>query len=601
MLPCSCKRCDPARPRFKFPKTITSGRLNFLSVSQVETFDATTPYGCERKWGWSKLHGLREPQTKAQEVGNEVHEQLQHFESTGQDLLGPIPRAGKHFVHGPGPGLLVEHEELGAVSVAGVPFYVRMDLQNSGDYWLDDDGERRALDCVEVVDHKTSSDIKAWAKSGRELLKTTQMVVYGAYALRDGTSPKVRLSHCYYGTRKREALKSSAVATRQEVEDRLGHVATIVERMKVAAGASSAADLEPDYSKCGRCAHVAICPRPASAQFLAIYALTGVPSGPNLTTGGEQKMPTVLELLKMKKSEPVAPAATPTPAPAPVAPPAPAASALDPAAVNARVAELEAQLAAAKSGAPAPNVTLTGDDARKVVPDLPPHSAVLTSAAIAAAAGVLPPDAPKSGTSAPAADPIPEATLATMSPAIQAAHAEVMSTTHHDPNDSPAYSASGVPLNANAVAEAASAPSAKKTRAKKAAEPEVVTYDPASVASGPKDGGVIQQVTGPLGTGVIITIDAAVSGIEAKSLDSYVDGILAGICETARTFDVRVAPNKDSVLAYGAWKGIVRSRVTASPPPPGVYTLRVGSCEVREEVAWGLQAIPGAVVVRGVR
>lgn len=539
---------------------------------------------------------MKEPSSKSQDTGNEVHEQLQHYTSTGEDVLGPIAREGKRFVHLPGPGLLVEHEELGAVSLAGVPFYVRMDLQNSGEFWLDDDGERQPLRVVEVVDHKTSSDIGSWGKSGRDLLKTTQMVVYGAYALRDGTAPAVRLSHCYYGTRRRESLKSSAEVTRGEVEDRLGAISGIVERMKVAATATTGAELEGDFSKCKRCAHVPYCPRPPSVQFQNVFALMGLTSEqvrPTLPDGGDTTMASVLEKLKMQKSAPAA--ETPTPAPAPVVTPA-AAPAIDQAAVSARVAELEAQLAAAKAGAaPAPNVTLTGADAKKVVPDLPANSAVLTSAAIAAAAGVLPPDAPKSGATAPAADPIPEAMLATMSPEIQQAHAEVFAPTIAQAHEAAALGAPDAAA-VMAAAEAATPPATKKTRAKK--EPETIVQN--ATITAPAERGPFTGI-GTSPSAPLVLIDAVVSGAEATSLESYVTALLARICDKQKTFDVRVAPNKDSILGYGGWRGVVRASVTSDPPPPGVYTLRVGSCEVREEIAWGLQAVPGAVVIRGVR
>lgn len=596
MLPCACKRCQPNRPSFKFPKTIINGQLQFLSVSQVETFDDTTPFGCQRKWGWNKIDGRKEPPSKSQEVGNEVHEQLQHYTSTGEDVLGSVARAGKHFVHRPGPGLLVEHEELGAVSVAGVPFYVRMDLLNTGEFWIDDEGEERPLTCPEVVDHKTSSDIGSWGKTGRELLGTTQMVVYGAYALRGGTASRVRLSHCYYGTKRRESLKSSAEVTRGEIDDRLGAIGQIVERMKVAASAKSGADLEPDYAKCSRCAHVPYCPRPASVQFQGIYALmglTGGPSGPTLPDGGTEDMPSVLEKLKMQKS---APDAAPAPIPAPVGQvgvvvPAPAAPAIDQAAVNARVAELEAQLAAAKAG---PNVTLTGEDARKFAPDIPAGAAVLTSAALAAAAGVLPPDAPVSGSVAPKADPIPPETLVTMSPEIQAAHAATFAPTLEQAHEA---SALGAPDAAAimAAAEAANPASkipdapAKKTRAKKEASHEVVTYATSDVAT-----------VRPISGGIVVFVDSVVSGVETRSLDNYVDALLAKICESQKVIDVRVA-EKGSPLAYGGWKGVIRAMAKDGPPDPGAYTLRVGSCEIRQEIAEGLQSVPGAIVARGVK
>lgn len=554
-------------------------------MSSVERFDSTTTWGCSRAWGFRYIDGLKEPATKSQAEGSDVHEQLQHYTSTGEDHLGPVARAGKRFVHGPGEGLLVEHESLGDVSVAGVPFYVRMDLLNAGPYWLDDGGERRPQEgTAEVVDHKTTSDIAKWAKSGRALLGTTQMVTYGAWALRDGTAGAVRLSHCYYGTRKREALKSTVLATRAEVDDRLGAVAAIVERMKVAATARSGAELEPDTSKCERCHYAPVCPRPLHTRFASLLGLLVEPRRPTLTATEED----AVNLLDRLKSM-----SPPAGAPAPATPPVvgvvvPASGAAHDAELEAAVQRRLAELAAAGQGQP----TLTGAAARAAVPDLPPGAGLAGSGALAsttvsdprALAGVLPPDAPVSGTTAPKADPIPPETLATMPPAVQAAHAEVVSGTLSLPA-LPVTAPVTVPVAqvATPMTPVAKPSKPKRDRPPKAAETPAPT-----------------ETVAPAPTGLVVFVDCAVSGVEARSLDGYVEDMLARLCESQGVIDVRCAP-KDSPLAFGGWRGVVRALVAKGPPEPGTYSLRVGNCEVREEVAWGLQSVAGAVVARGVR
>lgn len=292
-------------------------------------------------------------------------------------------------------------------------------------------------------------------------------------------------------------------------------------------------------------------------------------------------MPSVLEMLKMKKPADAAPVGTV----GLVVPATGAPDPLDSAAVTAAVAKFEGQLAAK-------NVTVTGPAVQALAPDAPTGSAYITSAA--AAASVLPPDAPVSGSTAPKADPIPAETLATMSPAIQQAHAETFSAgSGASAWERGAVGTSSVPaIPVNEADEKTIndlvAKNSKKPRAKKS-EPDVT----------PPAGSITAVDTTP--SAPVILIDVAVSGMTVTPFDPYVDALLAGICESCGTFDVRNAPNKDSILAFGAWKGIVRSRVKGSPPPPGVYSFRVGSCEVREEIAWGLQSVPGAVVVRGVK
>ncbi len=324
-------------------------------------------------------------------------------------------------------------------------------------------------------------------------------------------------------------------------------------------------------------------------------------------------MPSVLEMLKMKK----APAGDPAPVippvvetVTPVVNPAP-----DKDAVNARVAELEAQLAAAKAGA---NVTLTGEAARALVPDLPPGASVITSAATAekaialaavgenvpatrsALASVTPPDVPASNTTAPAADPIPAEQLATMSPAIQEAAKAVAAEyaasqvapvgktiaqireEQHAADLATGPKDGGVIVGAPAGTPAPEAPKPKRGRPPKSTPPSGIGTSP----SGPKEGGVI------------IMVDTIVHGAEPESLDAYFDAMVARMCEKDGIADVRMAP-KDSFLAYGQWRPVIDMMVKSEPPAPGLYSFRVGGDDVRLAFAWALQSVPGAIVVWG--
>ncbi len=238
--------------KITFPSTVNkqTKKLNFLSVSSVEKFDPTIAFGCPRAWGFRYIDGIRDEATDAKSTGDAVHEQLEHYLKTGEDVLSVIPRAGKHLIYEPGPGLVVEHD------------------------YLDGDGQRRALDCAEVNDWKTTSGDKRTgavagkAKLGIELMsKTVQMPVYGAWALKLGGGDSVRLSHTYFGTRRREALKSTTLVTRNEVEDRIEQIRRTIAKMVDSATATTGAELEPNYNVCHAtqkgCQYLSICPRSA--------------------------------------------------------------------------------------------------------------------------------------------------------------------------------------------------------------------------------------------------------------------------------------------------------------------------------------------------
>lgn len=547
--------------KVKFPRTILDGRLQFLSVTSVEKFDTSvSPYACERAWGYSYIDGIKEERTEAKDIGVQTHDQIDHFLNTGEDALGPVARAGRHLVYEPGPGLLVEHESLGELVLAGVPFYVRLDLANSRDYWLDNDGERRPMeDCVEVNDWKTTGDVVKNAKTAAELLnRTVQMPVYGAWAMGKFGTGSVRLSHTYFGTRRREALKSSLLVSRAQVEDRVAQVERVVERMKSAAGALRAVDLEPNYSACHAsyrgCAYLGICPKSTQAADAYVRSLLSEEDG---------EMSSDLEkLLGMSLT---ATAAKPAPVPT-VGMVVPAPAAVPAEAKTYTKEELEEAIARLQ-GTTAPMAgtpTLVGQAAKVAVPDLPPGAGLAGSGPLAATTlGIVPPDVP-----APqkVAEPIPAERLATMPPPIKVAHDRVFPET---PAETPA------PAPVDPVPP-------KRGRGR-----------PPKAASAPADSGVIITATD-------LYVDCVVEGVESRSLDAYVQELCDElVAKHPGVQDIRSATGEHP-LSFGKWKGVLAAFVRVRPPEPGAYYVHVEGSEVRQVVVEALK--PSCrVYVRGVR
>jgi hypothetical protein len=634
---------------------VKDGKLQFLSVSSVEKF--VGEYGCPVAWGYQYIEGIREPSTAAKEKGNASHENLQHFMSTGEDMLGNIERAGKHLVYpaldeasgpGPGAGLIVENESLGDISVAGVPFYVRLDLANVRDYWINNEGEQRPQDSFEVNDWKTTGSIEKKAKTGRELLLTVQMPIYGHWALKGGGGllPRgygdVRLSHTYFSTGKAGSLKSSVLASRQEIDDRVGAIAETVERMKLAAGAAKASDLEPRKETCRKtakgCFYLNVCPHgrdeSESSFFASLFdndseedAMSGFDAASflsGLKNGNGPAAPA--PAAQPAPAPPAAPVAAPAAQPAPAAPAGPwvalgltqeAYEAMVKQAVAAKLAELQASA----SGAPAlagpaavaagaqPNAGLAGNGPAGATTVTDPAALLATPSQPAAAPvlPIVPPDAPASGVTAPKAEAIPAEQLAGMAPEIQAAHAAVVPQAAQAPVPA-AATAVTVTVVSNQIDPAV------QITPNDPAQPTVVQNAAVSVAppasppaEAPKKRGrppkakpAGETSSASAADGIYLFVDCVPHGFDATSLDEYIDTACADIAGAVPgCVDIRCAP-EGSPLAFGKWKGFLAGYVRKAPPAPGAYTVFVDGSEIRQVVVEALRsiAVGGAKGVR---
>ena len=108
-----------------------------------------------------------------------------------------------------------------------------------------------------------------------------------------------------------------------------------------------------------------------------------------------------------------------------------------------------------------------------------------------------------------------------------------------------------------------------------------------------------------------IYVNARCEGVTTKSLAGYVDYLNETIAKRYNVkqngepgpLDVRAAVD-GSVLGYGGWKGVVRTIVTADPPPDGHYHFDTFMSELNEVVADALRSLADARgwhYVRGVR
>lgn len=311
------------------PPAIEGGEIKRLSVSQVQTFDPSQDGGCPRKWFAEKKLGRKPPATKAQVAGTEGHRQIEHYLKTGEDVLGPIVRAGKHFLPDPyidghlaveTGAIAVEQPFTGELEASGVPFVGSIDLVNASGEYADEQGERRAQADgeVEVVDWKTSRNVDRWAKPGSALIRTVQMPGYGTFIARALPGVElVRLSHTTFQTEGRpKAVKSTVLVPVEKILERWATVEGVVREMKDVARETDIEKVPANWNACGAyggCPHRDICPRPVEVALRAAF--------------GAKSMGLLSNLKRMGTPASDAGASSTTTTTAPPAPPAQAAQA----------------------------------------------------------------------------------------------------------------------------------------------------------------------------------------------------------------------------------------------------------------------------------
>jgi hypothetical protein len=244
-------------------RSVVAGVIQHLSVSQLKKHKL-----CPRAWFFQKVMRIPEPSTGAQKVGTDGHAQVEHYLTTGENVLGVFAKAGFDFLPAPGRDLLVEQKLDGdpPLMAGGIPFAGFIDLVNPRR--LTSEGVLR------VTDHKFTSNIASNAATSEDLANADteaglQMVGYGAWALgqRD-RFPGLRLlelEHIYYQTRGQRIAESVRIAVTAEHvgNEWLSKVEPQVEQMKAHAQAARASDVPANFgpacSKFGGCPFMAKC------------------------------------------------------------------------------------------------------------------------------------------------------------------------------------------------------------------------------------------------------------------------------------------------------------------------------------------------------
>ncbi|MBU1767850.1 MAG: PD-(D/E)XK nuclease family protein, partial [Candidatus Omnitrophica bacterium] len=278
---------------------VEDGVLQYVSPSQVKTFDTVTG-GCKRAWYYDKVMHFPRRQFKSQDVGKATHASIEHYLTTGENVLGPIALVG--IEHLPVPKSLLKIEwpiyfirpeqplpGLGVKAPPAIPPELLRELEEqprlvvqglgSGDEGIPVIGFVDLIDLndlargrVVVIDHKTSSSIARYAKTAKELEKDPQSAAYLQFARLKWPGMSVyEFRHYYYqthGARRFEPVVAPFNAG--QVEAAWGRFCSTVHEMEEVAGMANPTDVPANDEACGSyggCSFAGMCPASPGRRF----------------------------------------------------------------------------------------------------------------------------------------------------------------------------------------------------------------------------------------------------------------------------------------------------------------------------------------------
>lgn len=248
--------------RGKLSPSVKDGKLIKASPSLINSFDPSTPFGCERR-GWFKyVAGKEEPSTGNQSLGIELHRLNEEF-LLGREVKSETLEALTLFELGHktlrelktahSEAIQVEHPV--STTLAGVAISGFCDFSANG----------------VIYDWKTTSNIKKYGKSSEELKKDTQMLIYARAIFPQ--RELISLAHGQYQTKGKPEFKVTRVfVTKGEVDREIDTVIIPkLERIKAVVAESDVTKLDRNAKACGLCPHKNYCPTKASQTIMSIF------------------------------------------------------------------------------------------------------------------------------------------------------------------------------------------------------------------------------------------------------------------------------------------------------------------------------------------
>lgn len=278
------------KSKIYYGKSVLNGVLRSLSVSSIEKADVNghNGGGCEKAWHARYVMGWKpETQGKGAELGNLCHEKMEHWITTGENVLDRITGAAKKFAPVPTTpiGVMVEmalggpKEDLSEslLLIEKVPVIGFIDIVDRRGQYLNEDASgffKDPLNTVEILDWKFgkakilkqdgSRNAACYAKTGAQLANDTQMTGYGLvpFSLWAETD-FVRASHVYTNTDGTPvATKASILLDYETIEKRVDYTASVVRVMKDVAKEADWEKIQGNPNACesfGGCSYMEKC------------------------------------------------------------------------------------------------------------------------------------------------------------------------------------------------------------------------------------------------------------------------------------------------------------------------------------------------------
>lgn len=283
-----------------------------LSPSQIETF-----LDCERKWAFIYISGIRPESGGAAALGGKVHKQLEQY------LKGEA--ASLNFTEPGGVGdiasLLLAHLPPPKTPGMRIEGAFKFQSPSTGIFY------RGFKDVVlsppefelTILDHKTTSNIAAWAKSAEKLKTDTQAIIYAQHELSRWLDvPHVKLQWNYAQTKgPKRSLPVVVTLDRQHVADEFAKIE--VDGQRILATLKARPDplsLPPTPTSCekyGGCPYRYKCNLSPEQSLESLFPgdMNMNPSTINFLAGLGTPTPPVEDTVYAPGSEPAAPDAIP--------------------------------------------------------------------------------------------------------------------------------------------------------------------------------------------------------------------------------------------------------------------------------------------------
>jgi hypothetical protein len=560
-----------------YGKAVIGGKLQYTSVSAIDRLA-----GCDTSYFFRYVEGIPDPAGPAAQRGTEGHKRIEHYLLTGEEVLGPIERAGLQHIPAPipvgGPGLSVELKVDGVLDANGVPLKGGMDLLNERDL-LDEHGAPGGNIAV-LTDWKFKSEIGTTEENLRDPHHSDgrQMLGYAeTYFRLRPKALRVWLRHVHFGTKKRESGTWKVLVERAEVRMKWQLVAdTYVSRMHAVAAAKGPGETSVSGPRTGQCfkffkacVYIDRCPV-GGVDLMLMSDRDDEPSNSKESPMGllSSKMSSLTSTTP-PPAPPAVPAVT-TPAPAPAVPTGPvyAATTSNPPLV--RMLDLGAayQLPGGRQGR---LEQVEGQKAQFLVSPTERVIVELKDVGLQTAPAVALVQAPDAPLVPPEAiTPPAPVEVAPISPTTESGSHEVPKRGRGRPKKEVT-----IPIPEGQRAEVGELLNAETA--------------PTTVS--------IQNATD--GHGVCLYFTGAPLGKVTQSLSAYVAELEKYILTTLgeKVPDVRMG-NPNGPLGYGKWKAVIEQRAReVGLPPPGHYL--VGNGEKEQAVAYAIADLAQLAVMGG--